>query len=93
MKTLFCFIAAAVLGSAAQAQLLTEHFDYNNGSLGSSGVGDTVWGGGDSPSTALIVTNAAALTNSPRCCGERAASMHHAELGYCMGYRLIYGWA
>jgi pectate lyase len=64
MKTLLSVVASIVLGSTVQGQLLTEHFDYNNGSLGGSGVGDSVWAGGDSPSAALIVTNTAALTNS-----------------------------
>jgi pectate lyase len=64
MKPLLYLVAGLVLGYSVQAQILVEHFDYNNGSLGGSGVGDAVWTGGDSPSTALIVTNAAALTNS-----------------------------
>ena len=57
---------AAVFGFApgAPAQLLVEHFSYNNGSLGSSGIGDAVWTGGDSASSALSVNGTAALTDS-----------------------------
>lgn len=48
--------------ATVSAQLLVEHFDYPGGRLGDPGIGNTVWTGGDSPSTALIVTNTAALT-------------------------------
>ncbi len=64
MKTLVCVVAAIVFGSSVQAQLLVDHFDYNNGSLGGSGVGSAIWSAGDSPSAAIIVTNTAALTNA-----------------------------
>ncbi|HVM59822.1 MAG TPA: immunoglobulin domain-containing protein [Verrucomicrobiae bacterium] len=64
MRKLVVIAVGIMLLRSAPAQLLVEHFNYNNGSLGGSGIGDTVWTGGDSPSVALIVTNAAALTNS-----------------------------
>ncbi|HVM59824.1 MAG TPA: immunoglobulin domain-containing protein [Verrucomicrobiae bacterium] len=64
MRTWIAVVVGSFLLHSAQAQLLVEHFNYNNGSLGASGIGDTVWNGGDSPSVALIVTNAAALTNA-----------------------------
>src|SRR5213593_1169371 len=64
MKTALILLTVGLLVHGAQAQLLTEHFDYNNGSLGGSGVGSIVWSAGDSPSSAIIVTNTAALTNS-----------------------------
>ncbi|HVM59823.1 MAG TPA: immunoglobulin domain-containing protein [Verrucomicrobiae bacterium] len=68
MKLLARLLIQVVSGllflQVSQAQLLVEHFDYNNGSLGGAGVGSTVWTAGDSPSVALIVTNAAALTNA-----------------------------
>ncbi|HVM62272.1 MAG TPA: pectinesterase family protein [Verrucomicrobiae bacterium] len=57
-------IAGALVVQSAQAQLLVEHFAYNNGSLGSSGIGDGVWTGGDSPSSSIMVNSSAALTNS-----------------------------
>lgn len=64
MKTLIAVIVGIMLLQNARAQLLVEHFNYNNGSLGSAGIGDSVWTAGDSPSVALIVTNTAALTNA-----------------------------
>src|ERR1041384_2868197 len=64
MKFRIILLTAGLLVQIARGQLLTEHFDYNNGSLGGSGVGDAVWTGGDSPSSAIIVTNTAALTNA-----------------------------
>lgn len=60
-KTLTLLVVGTVLSCTAQAQLLTEHFAYNNGSLGSSGIGSSVWTGGDSPSTAIQVNSAADL--------------------------------
>ena len=62
-RTLILLIAGVLLSSSAQAQLLVEHFIYNSGSLGSAGVGSAVWAGGDSPSTAIFVSSAAALTH------------------------------
>src|SRR5881296_864412 len=64
MKSRIILLSAGLLVQSARGQLLTDHFDYNNGSLGGSGVGDAVWTGGDSPSSAIIVTNTAALTNA-----------------------------
>ena len=64
MKTSIAVVVGVLLWQNAQAQLLVEHFDYNNGTLGSSGVGSALWSGGDSPSVALTVTNVAALTNA-----------------------------
>ena len=64
MKFRIILLTAGLLVQSASGQLLTEHFNYNNGSLGGSGVGDAVWTGGDSPSSAIIVTNTAALTNA-----------------------------
>ncbi|HTS16353.1 MAG TPA: immunoglobulin domain-containing protein [Verrucomicrobiae bacterium] len=64
MRTWIAVIVGMLMVRGAQGQLLVEHFNYNNGSLGSSGIGDTIWSAGDSPSVALIVTNAAALTNA-----------------------------
>ena len=63
-RTLILFIASVLLSWSAQAQLLVEHFIYNNGILGSSGIGSGLWTGGDSPSAAIMVNSAAALTNS-----------------------------
>src|SRR5262249_21683281 len=45
-------------------QLLVEHFAYGNGNLGASGVGDTVWSGGDSPNISLVVSNTAGLSGA-----------------------------
>src|ERR1041384_7223432 len=64
MKFRIVLLTAGLLVQSASGQLLTEHFNYNNGSLGGSGVGDAVWTGGDSPSTAISVNSAATLTNS-----------------------------
>ena len=55
-------LGAFLLSSIAHAQLLTEHFDYPNGSLGAAGSGDVVWTGGDSPSTAITVSSNVSLT-------------------------------
>jgi pectate lyase len=64
-KILITVIAGALLARSAQAQLLVEHFNYSTeGRLGNSGIGDTLWTAGDSPSAALVVTNTAALTNA-----------------------------
>ena len=64
MKTAIAVVVGILLWQCAQAQLLVEHFAYNSGSLGSSGIGDAIWTGGDSPSVALTVTNVATLTNT-----------------------------
>ncbi len=64
MNARLVFLLGLMLTQGGRAQLLVEHFDYNNGSLGGAGVGSSVWTGGDSPSSAIIVTNTAALTNS-----------------------------
>lgn len=52
-----------LLGPSAPAELLIEHFSYNNGSLGSAGIGSSVWTDGDSASSAISVNSAAALTH------------------------------
>jgi hypothetical protein len=64
MKIYLSLILGVILGQGSQAQLLVEHFSYNNGSLGGAGVGSGVWSGGDSPSSAITVNSTAALTNS-----------------------------
>ena len=51
--------------ASAGAQLLEEHFNYANGSLGAAGVGNAVWTGGDSPASALTVNPSAALMSEP----------------------------
>jgi len=48
-------------GTSCAALLLEDHFDYPDGNLGATGIGDTVWTSGDSPSAAIRVSNAAAL--------------------------------
>jgi pectate lyase len=64
-KTLMTVIAATLLVGSAPAQLFEEHFNYSTeGRLGNSGIGDTLWTAGDSPSAALVVTNTATLTNA-----------------------------
>jgi len=62
--TLLLLAAGFWLVQGAQAQLLVEHFTYNNGSLGSAGIGSSVWTDGDSANSAISVSNTAALTNS-----------------------------
>ena len=64
MKHVLGLIAVLIFAPGAHAQLLVEHFLYNDGSLGASGVGSAVWTAGDSPSTSIQVSSAAALTNS-----------------------------
>src|ERR1051326_5336264 len=64
MKNRLSFAASAslLLLTTAQAQLFVDHFSYGNGTLGSAGVGDSAWTGGDSPNAALTVSNTAPLT-------------------------------
>jgi pectate lyase len=64
MKSRLVWLSTFLFAVSAQALLLEDHFDYNNGSLGGSGVGSVIWTAGDSPSAAIIVTNTAALTNA-----------------------------
>ncbi len=69
IKTLIKILVISLSGFApinfVQAALLFEdHFSYPDGNLGSSGVGDTVWTAGDSPSAALRVSGSAALLYS-----------------------------
>jgi hypothetical protein len=61
MKPLLLFGTALCFASLAQGQLLTEHFDYPNGTLGSANSGSAAWTGGDSPAAALTVAGSAAL--------------------------------
>jgi hypothetical protein len=64
MKIKLGLALVVMLTLSASAQLLVEHFDYANGSLGAGGSGDAVWTGGDSPAAALTV-NASAALNHP----------------------------
>lgn len=49
---------------AQAAPLFEEHFAYPNGNLGSSGVGDAIWTGGDSANVSIVVNTNAALTSA-----------------------------
>ena len=62
MKPFVILAVSVALATAANAQLLTEHFAYPAASLGASGSGDAIWTGGDSPSTAITVSTNVALT-------------------------------
>jgi hypothetical protein len=57
-------LGAILFTGAANAQLLTDHFDYANGTLGSAGSGSAAWTGGDSPAAALTVSGSAALVDA-----------------------------
>lgn len=62
MKVLFPLVVGLLIFQTSRATVLLEdHFNYSNGNLGASGVGDGVWTSGDSPSAAIRVTNAATL--------------------------------
>ena len=63
-RTAILLAAWIVLAQGVQAQLLVEHFSYSNGSLGSAGIGSSVWTDGDSANNAISVSSTAALTNS-----------------------------
>ena len=63
MKILFRLAVGLLLISSARATVLVEdHFSYTNGNLGATGIGDTVWTAGDSPSVAIRVNSTAALS-------------------------------
>src|SRR6476469_7622532 len=64
MKKIPAALISVLVVQCASAQLLVEHFSYANGNLGNSGIGDTVWSGGDSPNVALTANSSAALTNA-----------------------------
>lgn len=57
-------LAVRLFLNADAAVLLEEHFNYSNGNLGDTGIGDAVWAGGDSAHAAIRVTNTAALEYS-----------------------------
>jgi len=71
LKATLIFLSVFGISVIVLSQLLVEHFDYPNGRLGEVGVGSALWTGGDSPSTALMVTNVAALAypGLPDCSG------------------------
>ena len=71
LKATLVFLSVFGISVIGLSQLLVEHFDYPNGRLGDAGVGSALWTGGDSPSTAVMVTNVAALVypGLTDCCG------------------------
>ena len=70
MKLHSALILGLLLAASAPAELFVEHFSYSNGSLGSAGIGSSVWTNGDSPNSAISVNSAAALSH-PSLTGNR----------------------